>query len=83
MGDIVERIRNGIMDGWSADYPCLDGIIAEEAATEIERLRILLLNPTDAMIEAGFDAGNLGDGEWQYADPEKTWRAMAARALEE
>ncbi|GEM_PF-4947924 len=30
------------MDGWSADYPCLDGEIASEAAVTIERQRTLI-----------------------------------------
>lgn len=36
MSDLVRRIRDGIMDGWSADYPCLDGELANEAADALE-----------------------------------------------
>jgi len=58
-------------------------LIMRQAANRIEKHSQVLLEPTDEMKEAGFDAGNLGDGEWQYADPERTLRAMAAKALEE
>lgn len=40
-------------------------------------------NPTTDMEDAGFDAGHEGDGEWIYADPMKTYRAMIGKALEE
>lgn len=36
MSELTDRIKNGIMDGWSANYPCLDGEIAEEAWKELE-----------------------------------------------
>lgn len=36
MSDLVRRIRDGIMDGWSYDHPCLDGDLANEAADALE-----------------------------------------------
>lgn len=40
--DLVARIRDGIMEGWSSDALCVSADIAEEAALEIERLRRVL-----------------------------------------
>lgn len=42
MKDLVVRIREGMMDGWSGDASCVSSDLAEEAALEIERLRTVL-----------------------------------------
>ena len=47
--ELVARIRNGIMEGWSANYPCLDGEIAEEAANRIEEDRKLIQEMREAL----------------------------------
>lgn len=47
------------------------------ARAAIEAMR----EPTEAMKEAGFQAGHLGDGEWEYADPESAYTAMIDAAL--
>lgn len=50
MNDLLHRIREGIMDGWSGDYPCLDGIIAKEAADHIEAQEKLIEEMTKALV---------------------------------
>lgn len=36
---------------------------------------------TKEVEEAGFQAGHLGDGTWEYADPRSTFRAMIEETL--
>lgn len=42
-----------------------------------------MMEPTEAMDDAGFQEGSIGDGQWDYAAPTPTYKAMIKAALEE
>jgi hypothetical protein len=71
--DLVVRIREGMMDGWSADAACISAELAEEAASEIDRLRRVLRNISYADQGAG---GNL-----TYEEMAKSAMSQAREAL--
>lgn len=50
--DLAQKIREGIMDGWSSDHPCLDGYIAIKAAEHIEALEMLIQEMREALQDA-------------------------------
>lgn len=55
MNDLVKRIREGIMDGWSYDYPCLDGVIAKEAADYIAEQNEVIAEASLMLKKVGMD----------------------------
>lgn len=72
--DVVVRLREGMMDGWSGDAFCVDSETAEDAAVEIEALRHILR--CIACIEQG--AG----GNMTYEEMAKSAIRQAKDAIE-
>jgi len=84
MSDMIERVARAVCEqgGFDPDDTMPnDGprwkYYVPGARAAIQAMR----SPTKDMYQAGFDAGYLGDGEWQYADPEATYSAMIDQAL--
>lgn len=88
---MVERVARAICDGrWDAEHfnETANGEEPEEqreywrgiARAAIEAMR----EPTDAMVEAGFDAGDdTVQGYSENADPQDTWQSMIDAAINE
>lgn len=80
---VAEAIANA-RDGSAADtYDQFADMIKEDLDRQARAAIEAMVEPTTNMEDAGFDAGHEGDGEWMYADPMRTYKAMMQKALEE
>ena len=83
MSEMVERVARSLYHAHSRNKPYdilqpeFQRQYEKQARAAIEAMR----EPTEAMEEAGFQAGHEGDGEWEYASPASTYTAMIDAAL--
>lgn len=93
--NMVERVResmkarfikkieesSGLSFGESGVSIPNDGLWDEYARASIAAM----MEPTEGMDDAGFMAGSVqsSGGDWEFASPTQTWKAMITAALEE
>lgn len=78
--EMQERVALEIYRSMTRDFsdnPIIMPSIYNAAYAAIRAMK----NPTKAMEEAGWGAGSLGDGSWEFAAPDETWAAMIEAAL--